>query len=221
LINRYFKDDNNGSVKNLVVLVLTIVIVFAVLFIGAFVNGEINESLTSTYPTNTKTGSVSLDIWSNGSVNGSYIINLSSPNTVEQLDQTTSKIFIHSTGAFDLFYNLTVNGNAVNTTSLLNNSEGYNHTVSAFVTGGFMLNGNSSFTYQWDANSTDVSVEMRTAGTYFGSNDVRTGRQNASFNTMDNVSGNWDSSIDIVQVVIIITILAMAVGAIFIFTRFR
>jgi len=42
-----------------------------------------------------------------------------------------------------------------------------------------------------------------------------------SIGTMNNVSGNWDSSLDIVQVVIIITILAMAVGAIFLFTRFR
>jgi len=47
------------------------------------------------------------------------------------------------------------------------------------------------------------------------------GRQNATMSTMNNTSGNWDSAIDIVQVVIIITILAMAVGAIFIFTRFR
>jgi len=38
--------------------------------------------------------------------------------------------------------------------------------------------------------------------------------------TMSNISGNWDSSIDIVQVVIIITILASAIGAIFLFTRF-
>ena len=39
--------------------------------------------------------------------------------------------------------------------------------------------------------------------------------------TMDNVSKNWDSSLDIVQVVIIITVLAAAIGAIFLFTRFR
>jgi len=39
--------------------------------------------------------------------------------------------------------------------------------------------------------------------------------------TMSNISGNFDSGIDIVQVVIIITILASAIGAIFMFTRFR
>ena len=39
--------------------------------------------------------------------------------------------------------------------------------------------------------------------------------------TMDNVSNNWDSTLDIVQVVIIITVLAAAIGAIFLFTRFR
>ena len=40
-------------------------------------------------------------------------------------------------------------------------------------------------------------------------------------NTMNNISANWDTGIDIVQVVIIITILAGAIGAIFLFTRFR
>lgn len=45
--------------------------------------------------------------------------------------------------------------------------------------------------------------------------------QNETLSTMDNTSGNWDSSLDIVQVVIIITILASAVAAIFLFTRFR
>jgi len=38
--------------------------------------------------------------------------------------------------------------------------------------------------------------------------------------TMDNISENWDSGLDIVQVVIIITILSSAIGAIFLFTRF-
>ena len=39
--------------------------------------------------------------------------------------------------------------------------------------------------------------------------------------TMNNTSGNWDSALNIVQVVVIITILAAAIGAIFLFTRFR
>ena len=39
--------------------------------------------------------------------------------------------------------------------------------------------------------------------------------------TMNNTSVNWDSALSIVQVVIIITILAAAIGAIFLFTRFR
>jgi len=43
----------------------------------------------------------------------------------------------------------------------------------------------------------------------------------AARSTMNNTSGNFDSAIDIVQVVIIITLLAGAVGAIFMFTRFR
>ena len=40
-------------------------------------------------------------------------------------------------------------------------------------------------------------------------------------NTMNNASDNYDSALDIVQVTIIITILAGAISAIFLFTRFR
>jgi len=39
--------------------------------------------------------------------------------------------------------------------------------------------------------------------------------------TMNNTSENWNSALSIVQVTIIITILAAAIGAIFLFTRFR
>ena len=42
-----------------------------------------------------------------------------------------------------------------------------------------------------------------------------------SWSTMNNSSADFDSTIDIVQVVIIITVLASAIGAIFMFTRFR
>ena len=43
--------------------------------------------------------------------------------------------------------------------------------------------------------------------------------QNNTLNSQSNVTKNFDSSIDIVQVVIIITLLAAAIGAIFLFTR--
>jgi len=40
-------------------------------------------------------------------------------------------------------------------------------------------------------------------------------------NRLNNITEDQDSAIDIVQVVIIITVLAAAIGAIFLFTRFR
>ena len=53
-------------------------------------------------------------------------------------------------------------------------------------------------------------------------NNPSTGSPEANaLNTMNNTSSNWNTAIDIVQVVIIITILAGAIGAIFLFTRFR
>ena len=45
--------------------------------------------------------------------------------------------------------------------------------------------------------------------------------QNDTLSTMDNISGNWDTGVDLMQVTIIITILAGAIAAIFLFTRFN
>ena len=59
-------------------------------------------------------------------------------------------------------------------------------------------------------------------GTYPDSPTGVTGDiQNRSIQRMGNISHNEDSALDIVQVVIIITILASAIAAIFMFTRFR
>jgi hypothetical protein len=52
--------------------------------------------------------------------------------------------------------------------------------------------------------------------TLAGDNDNRAARS-----TMNNTSDNFDSALDIIQVTIIITILATAIGAIFLFTKFR
>ena len=45
--------------------------------------------------------------------------------------------------------------------------------------------------------------------------------QNTTVTRLNNISGNQDATLDIVQVVIIITVLAGAIAAIFLFRRFR
>ena len=56
---------------------------------------------------------------------------------------------------------------------------------------------------------------------YKGLDEKTHGTELDAWRSMNNTSKNWDSALNIVQVVIIITILAMAIGAIFLFTRFR
>ena len=46
-------------------------------------------------------------------------------------------------------------------------------------------------------------------------------QQNKTIDRLSNISVNQDSALDIVQIVIIITVLAGAIAAIFLFTRFR
>lgn len=48
----------------------------------------------------------------------------------------------------------------------------------------------------------------------------RTPIQNDTLSTQDNITENSNSALDIVQIVIIITLLAAAIGAIFMFTRY-
>ena len=57
-------------------------------------------------------------------------------------------------------------------------------------------------------------------GTIHTELDNSAGDNLPSRNSMNNTSANFDSTIDIVQVVIIITVLAAAIGAIFLFNRF-
>jgi len=82
-------------------------------------------------------------------------------------------------------------------------------------------NGNTSVVFTWETNSSDNNIRIRFSGSYHRQSDYRSTYQNNSFNTLRNNSGKWDSGVDIVQVVIIISILASAIGAIFMFTKFR
>jgi len=56
-------------------------------------------------------------------------------------------------------------------------------------------------------------------GTSVSQIENRTSAQNDTILTMGNISGNWDTGIDLMQVTIIITILAGAIAAIFLFAR--
>jgi len=55
----------------------------------------------------------------------------------------------------------------------------------------------------------------------FGAAAQRTINENRTLSTQGNITENFDTGLDILQVTIIITILAAAIGAIFLFTRFR
>lgn len=65
------------------------------------------------------------------------------------------------------------------------------------------------------------AIDKSLRDTYPDSTSKHNAHQNTSLNRLGNVSDNQDSTIDIVQVVIIITVLASAIAAIFLFTRFR
>ena len=70
-------------------------------------------------------------------------------------------------------------------------------------------------------NSTIYDNLSQQYGTTESEIENRTAVQNDTLLTMGNTSGNWDATLNILQVVIIITVLAAAIGAIFLFTRYQ
>ncbi len=216
---RSIKKNHRGSIQTIVPIALTIVLVFAMAYVGAYINGTIHVELTDTMPTNTKSGSMDSTYWHNATSNESRNVTLTC--NANQLSGTTTNFYILANGSFPIYYNLTVNGVAVNTTCQLTASNGYNWTLTALIAASAVAAGDRYLNYSWDVNSSESQITIRVYGTYYVDSDFRTSYQNVTFNTMGNISENFDSGLDIVQVVIIITILAAAIGAIFLFTKYR
>lgn len=207
---RRILNDNRGF-SFIIPLTITIIIGFAVMAVGGYLVGEVDTVLEDTYPTNTKTGYIDVTYWHNATTNATRNITLTAPNTAEQLSGTVTKFYILANGSFPIYYNLTVNGVAVNTTSQLAKSQGYNHTLTALISGGSVKNGNNSLDFHWDVNSTESQIQIRVYGIYYASGDLRTNNQNETISLLGNITGGFGDVVDVEIIAIIITALAMAI----------
>jgi len=214
--------NNNSGFTNLIAIALAVILVFCILFIGAYVNATVHESLIDDYPNNLSSGNYASTYWHNATVVNTSR-NTSLATSLSQLQGTNTDFYILANGTFPIYYNLTVNGICINDTSQLTaggDKAGWNWTLTAIIAAG-IPNSAEYLNFTWDVNSSESQIRIRIYGSYYTSSDWRSVRQNQTYDRMMNVSGNWDSGIDIVQVVIIITVLAVAIGAIFLFTKFR
>jgi len=218
-------DRGTSNFTILIALAVAVILVFVILFIGAYVNATVHESLIDDYPDNLSSGNYDLTYWHNATAGGTNASrNITLATSANQLHGTLTDFYIRANGTHNIYYNLTINDSPTNRTSQLNASgsnAGYNHTLTALIAGSNVSNSDERLYFTWNVNSSESQIRIRVYGSYYVSSDWRSQRQNETYNRMTNISGNWDSGLDIIQVVVIITVLAIAIGAIFLFTRFR
>jgi len=218
--------NNNSGASNftiLIALALAVILVFVILFIGAYINSTIHESLIDDYPTNISSGNYDSTFWHNATIVNTTR-NTSLATTANQIHGTRTDFYIRANGTFPIYYNLTVNGVNVNDTSQLTaggSNAGWNWILTALIAASAVSISDEYLNFTWDINSSESQIRIRILGSYYTSSDWRSERQNQTYDRMTNISGNWDAGLDIVQVVVIITVLASAIGAIFLFTKFR
>ena len=227
------KDDR--AFTQLLPLALAVVICFAVLFIGIFVNGEINDALTKDYATNEIARSISTtSYYYNSSKAGSggiwYWRNISLPANckVGNLDTKYTNIsFINNqtdnaASHSNVQFSFSINGNHVNQTNVAPGA-GANITLAKLISNTNISTTDNHINFGFSVNSSigRIKINYLTSSNYYAPGDMRTGIENTTYTRFGNIATNQDSTLDIVQVVIIISVLATAVAAIFLFTRFR
>ena len=193
-------------------LTMAIVIGFSLLTIGAYIVGTIGSTLEATYPNNTASGSVDTT-YTHSATTSSYR-NITLPTTANDLDGSLTNFYILANGTYPVYYNLSVNGNSVNDTSQLLAGSGWNVTLTTLIANGNVTTSDVYLNYSWDVNSSENTITIRYAGTYFVSSDYRTNNENATVVLIGDITTGFSSVVDIEIVVIIITALSMAILAI-------
>ena len=226
-----FKKDERAFTQ-IVQLVLAVVLCFAILFIGIYVNSEIDDALISDFPDNIATGSISTTSYykNNTKPNTWYYYNVTLPAgcTIGNLNPKSTNIsFINNqtdnaASRSKIQFKFDINGHHVNQT-VLNPGSGANITIQKLIANTNVSTTETTLNFGWAVNSSIGRIKMNylTSSDYYQDGEQRTDIQNTTYYRIQDISTNQDSTLDIVQVVVIITILAAAIGAIFLFTRWR
>ena len=215
---------NNDGYTQLIPLALGIVLIFGLIYVGVYVNGTLSDSLVDTYPTNVASGgAVENSSWYNGTTGPNYY-NYSFPSgcTASELHKTNTHFYFQTNGTYDVYLNLTTNGHATNSSSLVAAGTYFNTTLTALLASGNVSAGDTYLNFTTDMNSTENKVFIRTnAASYYQDSDWRNPTENSTVSSSNNITANFDTGLDVLQVAIIITILAAAIAAIFLFTKLR
>jgi len=211
--NIKFRSNENGMIELLPTIAISVIILFAVAYVGTYLNGTIASALTDTYPTNQPSGSIDNTYWHNATTSNTSR-NISLPCSVGGFRQTTTTYWSLFSNGSALIFNLTVNGNSVNDTSVIPINTYVNHTLASLVTAGNVSNSDTYLNFTWNVNNSGNRIRIDVTTTYHSQADWRTPMENASVETLGNLSSQYDSTLNIVVIAAIITVLTIPLMAI-------
>jgi hypothetical protein len=218
MVKQSFREDETAFIEAIPGIVFAVVISYVYLNVGSYMNGTLGAELESTFASNDASGSIDVDHWHNASSNATRTVTFT--GYANQLHQTTTNIYIRANGTFGIYYNLTVNGVLVNSTSELTAGEGYNWTLSALITAGAVFNANQSINVAWDVNSSESQIQIRVYGNYHLTDDWRSSIENNTVNTLGNLSDHFDDNVDIIKIAITISVLLVPIMTIMTLRRY-
>ena len=205
--------DDKGLIQMLPVVGIAIIMLYAIMYVGTYINGTIGSQLIDTMPKQVKSGSVYELYWKNGSTSG--YTNISLGCTIGELTSSASGFYINANST-QIIYNLTVNGNAHFINNSVEGTQWTNTTLATMIANSTAVSNLQYINLSWDIkdNNTLNQIKILMQGIYYTAGDMRTTFQNKSINTLENLSGDYDSNIEIVSVAAIITVLTIPLMAV-------
>jgi len=217
---RNFKRDNRALMFNMLVTAgMAIIVLFALLNVGTYINGTIASSLVETYATNNPSGSLDNTYYHNATGNATWTwrnITLPTDCTAGELSGTLTafRIFINgSASAWPVQVNLTVNG-AYTYNKSITNATWDNTTLTSLIASSNVSSGDTYLNFSWWTNNSGNRITIRTYGTYYQSGDYRTSLENSTVDTLEDITTGYDNTVEIVVVAAIITAITIPLAAI-------
>jgi len=216
--------NNRGMIAMLPTIAFSVIMLFAIMYIGTYINGTIGAELEDTLPSNLQTGEYDNQWWYNGTVpatgGGNLTRNTTLPCTINNLDTGRSRFFYFANGTA-FWLNLTVNNNKANdTTHITPAGTAGNWTLAELITATHISPRQSFINFTWNATTThnvgidDNRFQIRLVGDYFADGDQGSTFENRTINTLGNLSVDYESTVDIVVVAAIIVVLTVPLMAV-------
>jgi hypothetical protein len=195
---------------------ISIVIFFALMNIGTYINGNLSSSLSDTYEDNIASGSISNTITKTGSGNGTTAYsNYSLPTYASLSDlNSNSDISVQNTNStIPMWFNLSVNGNTIYNKTIAASAYD-NTTFTSLISAGNITGSTTYSNVSYLTNRSNNSVVITYSGSYYKPSDYRSDLENSTVNSLENITADYDSTIDVMTVASIIMVITLPLASI-------